>query len=350
MICVTQDRHHQTARRTDRDTDVEVAVINDVVTVDRRVHERELLQRMHGRLHEERHEAELHAVFLLEAVLVLVAQIHDRRHVDFVERRQDGVGLLRFEQTLGDARAQTRHRHALFRTVLQPLISRCGRAHLRQRRLRGARRRGGGSRCGGLRSRRGSRSRSRSAERIALRDAAVAARARNLVGRNALLGQDLRRGRRCRTAGRCLRRGRSLCDSRFRDRRGLHFGVARSGDGGRRVACFGFGVDLRDEFVGGDDIAVVLDDLRQHASRRSRHFEHDFVGLDFDEDFVLGDSFTRLLLPLQHGRFRDRLGKLRNLDFYDSHFCIFLMRVCCTSSETGERRSPGLDQAILTSR
>ena len=54
----------------DRDADVEVAVVDDVVAVDRGVDDRIFLQRMHRRLDEERHEAELHAVLLLEAVLV----------------------------------------------------------------------------------------------------------------------------------------------------------------------------------------------------------------------------------------------------------------------------------------
>ena len=45
-------------------------MIDDVVAVDRRIDDRILLQRVHRRLHEERHEAELHAVLFLEAVLI----------------------------------------------------------------------------------------------------------------------------------------------------------------------------------------------------------------------------------------------------------------------------------------
>jgi hypothetical protein len=85
LVGVAQDGHDQAARAADRDADVVVAVVDDVAAVDRRVDQRELLQRVHGGLHEEAHEAELHAVFLLEAILVLVAQVDDRLHVDFVD-------------------------------------------------------------------------------------------------------------------------------------------------------------------------------------------------------------------------------------------------------------------------
>jgi hypothetical protein len=68
---------------------------------------------VHGGLHEEAHEAELHAMLFLEALLVLVAKLDHRLHVDFVERRQDGGGGLRLKEAFGDTLAQPRHRHAL---------------------------------------------------------------------------------------------------------------------------------------------------------------------------------------------------------------------------------------------
>ncbi|EDT08719.1 hypothetical protein BgramDRAFT_4373 [Paraburkholderia graminis C4D1M] len=251
-------------------------------------------------------------MFLLELVLVLVAQIHDRRHVHFVERGQNGVGLLRLEQTLGDTRAQTRHRHALFRAVLQPLISRCRRLHVRQRRLGGLRC-GSRCRCSGLGGGCACR------QHVALGDAAVAARAGDVARRQALLRHQLAGSRRSsgvRTRCGCGLRGR--CGSRSRSRRRfgsrLHFGFDGSG------ASLAFGVDLGDDLIGRDGVAVVRDDLREHAGRGCRHFEHDLVGLDFDENFVLRHSLAGLLLPLQHGGFRDRLGQLGNLDFNNSHY------------------------------
>ncbi len=56
----------------------------------------------------------------------------------------------------------------------------------------------------------------------------------------------------------------------------------------RAAPAVRFGVDLGDEFIGRDGIAVVLDDLRQHAGGGRRHFEHDLVGLDLDQDFIDG--------------------------------------------------------------
>ena len=118
--------------------------------VDRRVDRRKLLQRVHRRLDEEAHEAELDAVLLLEALLVAVAQIDHRLHVDFVERGQDRGGRLRLHEALGDALAQPRHRHAL----LGPLRFR----DASRRRRHGARRGRGGAaarrRCGRAAARR----------------------------------------------------------------------------------------------------------------------------------------------------------------------------------------------------
>ena len=76
---------------------------------------------VHGRLDEEAHEPELDAVLLLELVLVPVAQLDHRLHVDLVERGQDRGGRLRLHEALGDALAQPRHRHALARGVATAL-------------------------------------------------------------------------------------------------------------------------------------------------------------------------------------------------------------------------------------
>jgi len=88
-------------------------VVDDVGAVDRGIQHRVALERRRHRLDEKRHEAELHAVLLLEAVLVAVADVHHRLHVDLVEGRKRGGDPLRFEQPLGDARADARHRHPL---------------------------------------------------------------------------------------------------------------------------------------------------------------------------------------------------------------------------------------------
>jgi hypothetical protein len=117
LVGIAQDRHHQATRAADGDADVEVAVIDDVIAVDRGVQHRVLLQRGNRGLDEEGHEAEAHAVLLLELVDVLLAHLHHRTHVHFVEGGQDGIGRLRLHQALGDAGAEARHRHALLGTL-----------------------------------------------------------------------------------------------------------------------------------------------------------------------------------------------------------------------------------------
>src|SRR5690606_30481945 len=88
------------------------------------------------------------------------------------------------------------------------------------------------------------------------------------------------------------------------------------------------GVDAGQHFARGDGAAVALDDFSQHARSRGRHFQHDLVGLDFDQDFVRFDGCARLLLPGQQGRFGNGFGELGNDDVGDSHFvysvrCLF---------------------------
>ena len=58
----------------DRDADVVEVLVHDVGAVDAGVDERERLERVDGRLDEHRHEAELDAVLLLEALVVLRAR------------------------------------------------------------------------------------------------------------------------------------------------------------------------------------------------------------------------------------------------------------------------------------
>ena len=62
-------------------------------------------------------DPDLEAMRFFEAVFVLLTQIHDRLHVDFVVRGQHGRILLRFYQTLSDGGAQTSHRNAFFNAI-----------------------------------------------------------------------------------------------------------------------------------------------------------------------------------------------------------------------------------------
>ncbi|KAF1856457.1 hypothetical protein Lal_00048580, partial [Lupinus albus] len=118
QLGVAQDRNHQATVTGNGYADVLVAVVDDVVAVDRGVDRRETLQRLDGSLDEEGHEAQADAIVgLLEQVLVLRTQGHDFGHVDFVEGGQHGHGGLGFDQTLGDLGTQAGHRDALLDAI-----------------------------------------------------------------------------------------------------------------------------------------------------------------------------------------------------------------------------------------
>ncbi len=106
---VAKNRHHQPLTRADRDTDVVVILVNDVRAPDLSVDSGELHQRVDHRPGEKRHEPELDVVLLKKRVLVLVAQFHDRGHVDLVEGRQQRGGLLGLDESFGDALSHRGH-------------------------------------------------------------------------------------------------------------------------------------------------------------------------------------------------------------------------------------------------
>ena len=65
---------------------------------------------------EEAHEAQADPMLLFKQIFVGRPCFHHRGHVDIVERRQQGGGVLRGLQALGDSLAQTCHFHAFFLT------------------------------------------------------------------------------------------------------------------------------------------------------------------------------------------------------------------------------------------
>ena len=119
LISIAHDGHHQATRAAHCHPYIVVAVIDDVVAVDRGIDQRKFFERIHRCLDEERHEAQLYAMLLLELVFVAVTQINHRLHVDFVERSQYGRRGLRLNQALRHARAQARHGHTLFGAITQ---------------------------------------------------------------------------------------------------------------------------------------------------------------------------------------------------------------------------------------
>jgi len=121
LVGVTQNGHHQAAFGTDRDTDIEIIVVNDILAVDRRVDRGETLQRFDRSGGEKGHHAQLDAMRLLEGVAVGGARVHHRLQVYLVEGGQHRRRVLRLFQALGDELAQARHAHPfLAAAILRP--------------------------------------------------------------------------------------------------------------------------------------------------------------------------------------------------------------------------------------
>ena len=120
LVAVAQDGHHQAAGTANGNADVVVAVIDNVAAIHRGINDGETTQSLHRGLDEEGHEAHADVVGLLELLLILGAQVHDRLHVHLVEGGEDGGGLLRLDQPLGNPGAQSGHRHALLGTASLP--------------------------------------------------------------------------------------------------------------------------------------------------------------------------------------------------------------------------------------
>ncbi|MNT19853.1 hypothetical protein D3C72_1551330 [compost metagenome] len=172
--------------------------------------------------------------------------------------------------------------------------------------------RGLGSRCGDGGGRLGAGS--HGAEHVALGHAAVLARAGHVAGLQVVVRQQLGSGGHGHVGLRTTGGGGCRCGSSSGRR-----GGGCSCCSGRRGGGLAVGVDLGDQLVGHHGGAVGLNDLDQHAGRGCRHFEHDLVGFDLDQDFIDGDGFAGFLLPREHGGLGHGFGKLGDFDFYDRH-------------------------------
>ena len=64
-----------------------------------------------------------------------------------------------------------------------------------------------------------------------------------------------------------------------------------------------------------DGFAVLGRDLAQHAGRRRRHLEGDFVGFEFDQRLVDRDGLAGLLEPLADRRLGHRFAERRAREF-----------------------------------
>src|SRR5690606_38496376 len=101
-VGIANDGHHESLVGADGDADVVVVLLDDLVPLDLRVQEGELLQGTDHRAGEERHEAELQSVLLDEISLPALADLEDAAEVDLVEGGEAGRGLLSFDESAGD--------------------------------------------------------------------------------------------------------------------------------------------------------------------------------------------------------------------------------------------------------
>jgi hypothetical protein len=67
--------------------------------------------------------------------------------------------------------------------------------------------------------------------------------------------------------------------------------------------------------AGLDRLAVLRDDLAEHAGGRRRHFERDLVGFELDQRLVAFTAVAGLLEPFADGRFADGFAEGRYADF-----------------------------------
>src|SRR5262252_9848540 len=114
VIGIANNRHDQTLLGADRYTDMIIIPVDDVGAVDLGVHGRDLLQCLNAGADKEAHEPELHTVLFFKQIPVLCAQRHDSTHIDLVEGREHGGGVLCILQAARNGLTQSRHVYALF--------------------------------------------------------------------------------------------------------------------------------------------------------------------------------------------------------------------------------------------
>ena len=190
------------------------------------------------------------------------------RHVDLVEGRQHGGGVLRVLEAARDGLAQPRHLHAL---LARGIVG--GR---RRARLHG----GGGLAPASARTRR--RSIAASTSPLVTRPSLPVPA--TVGGVDAALGGDAcaptaPAARPAAAPWRRLRRQRRRCG-------GLRRGCGLGGRGGRRRGGGAFGSIWPSSAPTRDGLAVLGDDLAEHAGGRRRHLDGDLVGLELDQRLV----------------------------------------------------------------
>mmetsp|Transcript_1950 Transcript_1950/g.4297 ORF Transcript_1950/g.4297 Transcript_1950/m.4297 type:complete len:209 (+) Transcript_1950:361-987(+) len=116
---IPQNRHHQPIRTRHRHTNIAIITVYNLLRfiVNIRINRRNFLQCTRTCLDKHTHKTKFDTVLLGKVVFVPVTHFHKVTHVDFLEGREHGCGILRFFETGGDALTHARHFGAAFGTV-----------------------------------------------------------------------------------------------------------------------------------------------------------------------------------------------------------------------------------------
>ena len=292
---VPQDGNHQSLAAADGDANIVVVVVNNLATLDFGIDRRECLEGIDSRLDEERHESEFDSISFGEGILMLLAQVHDPRHVDFVERRQQCGVMLSFNESLGNAFANGTHRLPLLGAFAGGFgdDSGLGRCHCLRLGFKRFWRR---DRCG----RGGDMS-----LYIFFQQATSRTSGTDLPGRQSAGRQSRRRRRH---DSRSIRVWRSGCGCGTWSGR-----CARGGCGsGSRSHAF---VDQGDHFTDFRGIARTLQQFGNRTRRRRWNLLSGLVAFDFHKFFVGRHHIANLLQPFHQNDGGDRVAKPRHFYF-----------------------------------
>ena len=294
-IHITQNRRYQAAWSRNRHADVEIVVVNHVIAIDGRVHFRVTFQRFNHRLHVEGHKAKTDTVTFFKRVAVLLAQVHDGLHVDFVEGGQHRGRVFRLQQTLGHALAQAGHWHAFFAAGAQSRLS-CwrGRRSFRFCRL--------------------SRRFRQVLVNVFAGQTAAHTGAFDGCRVKAVFSQQAT-DRRAERVVRLFFQRSLLALSR---RRGFLFRF-RAGLFARAVAF----TQATQDLTRGDGGTFIFQHRVQNAIRRSRYFQYHFVSFDFYQHFIALNGIAWFFVPGSDGRICYGFRQVGNKNIYATHFVSF---------------------------
>ncbi|MNP14707.1 hypothetical protein D3C76_1070410 [compost metagenome] len=268
-------------------------MINHIIAIDGRVHFRVAFQRFNHRLHVERHKAQTDTVTFFKRITVLLTQVHDWLHVDFVEGGQHRGGVFRFQQTLSHTLTQASHRHAFFTACAKRRLC-C--------------RRGCSRRCFGFFFSRRFR---QMFFHIFTGQTTANPGAFNGAGFEIVFTQQATDRRAERIVGLFFQRGLLTLS-----RSGLFAFRLSAGLFTRAVAFTQATEDLTRRHGG----AFVFQHCIQNAIRRCRYFQYHFVSFDFYQHFIALNAIARFFMPGRYRCVSDGFRQVGNKNIYATHF------------------------------